>query len=106
MHNKFTSLDLKNIRKEFPGVLALDNVSLKAEAGKVHALMGENGAGKSTLIKILAGAYTKDEGKILFNGLFVIKNILIEEFNHKSHVIKNYKVKFRENNCYLMERND
>ncbi len=68
MHNKFTSLDLKNIRKEFPGVLALDNVSLKAEAGKVHALMGENGAGKSTLIKILAGAYTKDEGKILFNG--------------------------------------
>jgi|TARA_B100001142_G_C14325831_1_gene652222 ribose transport system ATP-binding protein len=68
MHNKFESLDLKNIRKEFPGVLALDNVSLKAEAGKVHALMGENGAGKSTLIKILAGAYTKDEGKILFNG--------------------------------------
>ena len=68
MHNKFTSLDLKNIRKEFPGVLALDNVSLKAEAGKVHALMGENGAGKSTLIKILAGAYTKDKGKILFNG--------------------------------------
>ena len=68
MHNKFSSLDLKNIRKEFPGVLALDNVSLKAEAGKVHALMGENGAGKSTLIKILAGAYTKDKGKILFNG--------------------------------------
>jgi len=68
MHNNFSSLDLKNIRKEFPGVLALDNVSLKAEAGKVHALMGENGAGKSTLIKILAGAYTKDKGKILFNG--------------------------------------
>ena len=67
MPNSFQSLNLKNIRKEFPGVLALDNVSLKAEAGKVHALMGENGAGKSTLIKILAGAYTKDEGKILFN---------------------------------------
>jgi len=68
MSNKFESLSLQNIRKEFPGVLALDNVSLKAEAGKVHALMGENGAGKSTLIKILSGAYTKDAGNILFNG--------------------------------------
>ena len=68
MSNKFESLSLQNIRKEFPGVLALDNVSLKAQAGKVHALMGENGAGKSTLIKILSGAYTKDDGNILFNG--------------------------------------
>jgi len=68
MSNKFESLSLQSIRKEFPGVLALDNVSLKAEAGKVHALMGENGAGKSTLIKILSGAYTKDAGNILFNG--------------------------------------
>ena len=68
MSKQFQSLSLQNIRKEFPGVLALDNVSLKAEAGKVHALMGENGAGKSTLIKILSGAYTKDDGKILFNG--------------------------------------
>ena len=67
MSKQFQSLSLQNIRKEFPGVLALDNVSLKAEAGKVHALMGENGAGKSTLIKILSGAYTKDDGKILFN---------------------------------------
>ena len=67
MHNKFQSLELQNIRKEFPGVLALDGVSLKAEAGKVHALMGENGAGKSTLIKILAGAYSKDQGKMLIN---------------------------------------
>ena len=67
MHNKFQSLELQNIRKEFPGVLALDGVSLKAEAGKVHALMGENGAGKSTLIKILAGAYSKDQGRMLIN---------------------------------------
>ena len=66
-NNNFKSLQLKNIRKEFPGVLALDDVSLKAQAGKVHALMGENGAGKSTLIKILAGAYSKDRGSILFD---------------------------------------
>ena len=67
MNNSFRSLRLKNIRKEFPGVLALDDVSLEAKAGSVHALMGENGAGKSTLIKILAGAYSKDQGTILFD---------------------------------------
>ena len=67
MDNNFKSLTLKNIKKEFPGVLALDDVSLEAKAGSVHALMGENGAGKSTLIKILAGAYSKDQGKILFD---------------------------------------
>ena len=67
MDNNFKSLTLKNIKKEFPGVLALDDVSLEAKAGSVHALMGENGAGKSTLIKILAGAYSKNQGKILFD---------------------------------------
>ena len=67
MSNKFESLSLQNIRKEFPGVLALDNVSLKAQAGKVHALMGENGAGKSTLIKIVSGVYHPDNGDIIFN---------------------------------------
>ena len=67
MDNNFKSLTLKNIKKEFPGVLALDDVSLEAKAGSVHALMGENGAGKSTLIKILAGAYNKDHGTILFD---------------------------------------
>ncbi len=67
MDNSFKSLSLKNIKKEFPGVLALDDVSLEAKAGSVHALMGENGAGKSTLIKILAGAYNKDQGRILFD---------------------------------------
>lgn len=50
-------LELKNVRKEFPGVLALDNVNLQIKAGEVHALCGENGAGKSTLIKIICGMY-------------------------------------------------
>lgn len=62
------SLELKNISKRFPGVVALDNVSLLIERGKVHALCGENGAGKSTLIKILSGVYSKDEGEILLGG--------------------------------------
>lgn len=61
-------LEMLNITKRFPGVIALNNVSLKVKAGSVHALMGENGAGKSTLMKCLFGIYSMDEGKILFDG--------------------------------------
>jgi ABC-type sugar transport system ATPase subunit len=56
------------IGKRFPGVLALEDVDLTLEPGKVHALMGENGAGKSTLIKILAGVYQRDAGSIRIGG--------------------------------------
>jgi ribose transport system ATP-binding protein len=61
-------LEMRGIRKAFPGVLALDGVDFTLEAGAVHMLLGENGAGKSTLMKILSGAYTKDAGEIRFNG--------------------------------------
>lgn len=61
-------LEMKNISKEFPGVKALDNVSLTVKRGTVHALMGENGAGKSTLMKCLFGMYIKDSGQIFLEG--------------------------------------
>lgn len=61
-------LRMENIEKSFPGVKALDNVSLTVKAGTVHALMGENGAGKSTLMKCLFGVYAKDGGKIYLEG--------------------------------------
>ena len=61
-------LTVKNITKTYPGVVALQNVSMSFEKGEVHALLGENGAGKSTLIKIISGAIEPDSGKILFNG--------------------------------------
>ncbi|MEG1535622.1 MAG: ATP-binding cassette domain-containing protein [Clostridia bacterium] len=61
-------LEMQGLTKEFPGVKALDNVSLTVRRGTVHALMGENGAGKSTLMKCLFGIYQKDCGKILLNG--------------------------------------
>ena len=68
MHkSNFKNIRIESVSKQFPGVKALDKVSMNISAGKVHALMGENGAGKSTLIKILAGAYSKDEGHIFFD---------------------------------------
>ena len=60
-----TILQMKNITKRFPGVLALDKVNFDLQKGEVHALLGENGAGKSTLMKILSGVYTCDDGQIL-----------------------------------------
>jgi len=61
-------LEARNVSKSFPGVKALDHVTLKIRPGTVHALMGENGAGKSTLMKCIFGMYTMDEGEILIHG--------------------------------------
>ncbi|GIP59202.1 sugar ABC transporter ATP-binding protein [Paenibacillus woosongensis] len=61
-------LEMKNITKEFPGVKALDGVTLQVRPGTVHALMGENGAGKSTLMKCLFGIYRPDGGEIYIQG--------------------------------------
>jgi ribose transport system ATP-binding protein len=61
-------LSLAGISKQFPGVKAVDNVSLQFLPGEIHALMGENGAGKSTLMKIITGIYQPDAGTMTFAG--------------------------------------
>ncbi len=66
--DKYTHLlELRMITKRYPGVLALDEVSMAVRVGEVHGLVGENGAGKSTLIKVLAGAHAPDGGEIFFD---------------------------------------
>jgi len=85
-------LRMENITRHFPGVVALDDVTLTCNKGEILALVGENGAGKSTLMKILSGVYQPDGGRILFNGQEVILDsprraqqlgisIIMQEFN-------------------------
>lgn len=85
-------LEMNNICKYFPGVKALDDMNFNLKAGEVHVLIGENGAGKSTLMKVLAGAYTPDEGELILEGKKVTKfnpitaqkngiGIIYQEFN-------------------------
>src|SRR3990172_4506516 len=64
-------LNMRDIRKQYPGVLALDEVSLELRSGEVHCLVGENGAGKSTLMKILSGAVPRNSGEIHVEGTVV-----------------------------------
>ena len=66
--NRMAFLTVEHISKTFPGVRALDDVSVEFEKGSIHALMGENGAGKSTLGKIIAGVYSPDKGVIKIEG--------------------------------------
>ena len=61
-------LEVKDVWRRFPGVIALKNVSLSIELGKIHILAGENGAGKSTLVKVLTGTYLPSEGSIFIDG--------------------------------------
>jgi ABC-type sugar transport system ATPase subunit len=75
-------VELRNIRKEFPGVVALNNVSISLRPGRVHALVGENGAGKSTLMKILSGMYANFEGEIWIDGKHV-------HFQNEKEALKN-----------------
>lgn len=68
MEDKIKTLEMRNITKRFPSLLALDKVNLTVNEGEILALVGENGAGKTTLMNVLMGLYNQDEGQILING--------------------------------------
>ena len=61
-------IEMLNIRKEFPGIVANDNITLQLKQGEIHALLGENGAGKSTLMNVLFGFYQPEQGEIRVKG--------------------------------------
>ncbi|MBK8047935.1 MAG: sugar ABC transporter ATP-binding protein [Anaerolineales bacterium] len=85
-------LQIREVSKFFPGVRALDGVSVSFQPGEVHALVGENGAGKSTLIKIICGIYAPDEGEVLIDGeqihLHTYKDALDRKINLVSQEIQ------------------
>ena len=74
-------LKLENVTKQYPGVLALDNINIEIEKGKIHSLVGENGAGKSTLIKLITGAIEKTSGKIFYKEKEMINNSPIQSIS-------------------------
>ena len=74
MSNAPYAIEMVNITKRFPGIIANDNVTLQLRAGEIHALLGENGAGKSTLMSVLFGLYQAEEGIIKKNGVEVTIN--------------------------------
>ena len=72
--NQARLLVMEHIHKQFPGVIALNDVQFRLRAGEIHALLGENGAGKSTLIKVLTGVEHMDSGTVVMDG----KNISVK----------------------------
>ncbi|MBE3101559.1 MAG: ATP-binding cassette domain-containing protein, partial [Firmicutes bacterium] len=64
-------IEMLNITKEFPGITANDDITLRLRKGEIHALLGENGAGKSTLMSVLFGLYQAEKGEIRKNGKIV-----------------------------------
>src|SRR4026209_2483326 len=74
-------LTINDVSKAFPGVKALDHVTLEIRPGRVHGIVGENGAGKSTLMKILSGVYEKDSGEIVFDGNVIDKITPVQSMN-------------------------
>ena len=77
MEQQQVLLEIKNLTKVFPGVIAVDHVNFDIRRGEVHVLIGENGAGKSTLVKMLAGINKIDEGELIFDGKsFKPENVL------------------------------
>ena len=87
MENAQYRLEMQGISKQFGGIRALHDVSLKVEPGEIHALVGENGAGKSTLIKILSGAYSRDTGTIRIDGKEVSITSPIDAIRDRKSVV-------------------
>ncbi len=85
--NRELILSIQNVSKSFPGVKALDSVSVDVKRGSVHGVVGENGAGKSTLMKILSGVYKKDSGTVIFDGEVIEETTPVQSLNRGLSII-------------------
>ncbi len=92
-------VELLNISKSYGGIAALKNVTLKVNPGEIHALVGENGAGKSTLMKILSGAVSRDDGRIvidgqeaIFNQPMTVRNLALALYTRNFHWSRTYRL--------------
>ena len=74
-------VEMKNITKRFPGIVANDDITIQIKKGEIYAILGENGAGKSTLMSILFGMYEPDEGEIWIRG----EKVRIQSPNHAAN---------------------
>ena len=94
------AIEMLNITKRFPGIIANDNITLQLKRGEIHALLGENGAGKSTLMSVLFGLYQAEEGIIKKDGKVVsIKNPNDDNQNDtilSSQIIKELEANIKE----------
>lgn len=86
------SIQLKNVTKRFPGIVANDHITIDVEKGEIHTLAGENGAGKSTLMNIIYGLYQPDEGEILINGKPVRFKSSKDAISHKIGMVHQHFV--------------
>ena len=89
MQNDYV-IEMLNIRKEFPGIVANDDITLQLRRGEIHALLGENGAGKSTLMSVLFGLYQPEKGVIKKNGEVEISADLVTAPESTANVTVNY----------------
>ena len=95
---------MNHIRKEFPGIVANDDITLQLKKGEIHALLGENGAGKSTLMSVLFGLYQPEAGEIKKDGKLKFQINIISNYSKYTSFLSNIFAHSRVSSTYCLKR--